>query len=413
MFARLFIVLILIFWQGQMALFGQVGKKGLEWIDRALEEDKLIQADSALKAQLKAIKSEGLLDSLPLYLFYVGRIENEKSGKGIAKVKEFIADFISLKHSAKLNKLVFREAAGFYEYVGELNLAYQANLSAFEWGQKDPEISSKELGKIQNNLGTLSLYLGNRLQAKAHVHHAIALYRKESKVDPESLYLSYNALGNLHWYGSRMDSAEYFFSQALSQFESMKDNPRNKYYRPAMVLNNLAGVQAALGKTSAGIKSMEQTIEHLGQYIKQVNDVQEIAKGKEFQYQAIDNLAGMHKGIGNYSRARDLLEYAYEQKNQPLGLRVRKFLNPRSCWDSCILPFMKMRLLKISFWKDLHLLTNLEGIICIGRQMPTVLWLASKRIKVKAKPLCIIINWRTRFTNNFWKVNLITSIWIF
>jgi hypothetical protein len=321
MFARFFIVLILIFWQGQMALFAQVGNKGLAWIDAALLENKLIQADSALKAQLKIIKSDGLFDSLPQYLFYVGRIENEKSGqiKAIGRVEDFIADFISQKHSPALNKYIYREAAGFYEYIGDLKLAYEANQSAFDWGQKDPETTSKELGKIQNNMGTLSLYLGNRLQAKDHVHQAIALYKKESKIDAESLYLSYNALGNMHWYGSRMDSAEYYFLEALSQFESMADTPRNKYYRPAMVLNNLAGVQSVLGKTSAGIKSMEQTIEYLTDYIKAMDDVQEIAKGKEFQYQAIDNLAGMHRGLGNYSRAKDLLEYAYEQKKINFG----------------------------------------------------------------------------------------------
>ncbi|MCH6233785.1 CHAT domain-containing protein [Cognataquiflexum rubidum] len=301
--------------------FAQVGQKGLEWIDRALEEKHSLQADSALKAQIKSIYQYGLIDSLPLYTSYIGRVETEKSGqkKGIAKVQKFISDFLSQNHSPKLNKQIHREAAGFYEYIGELELAYQANQSAFDWGQKDSETTFKELGKIQNNMGTLSLYLGNRAQAKVHVHQAISLYRKEPKVDAESLYLSYNALGNMHWFGARMDSAEYYFLKALKQFGDMSDTPRNKHYRPAMVLNNLAGVQSALGKTSAGIKSMEQTIDHLSDYIAAMSDVQEIAKGKEFQYQAIDNLAGMHKGLGNYSRAKDLLEYAFEQKKSSFG----------------------------------------------------------------------------------------------
>ncbi|WP_113923380.1 CHAT domain-containing protein [Cognataquiflexum aquatile] len=312
---------LILFASGMKESFAQVGQKGLEWIDRALEEKNYLQADSALKAQLNSIQQNGLVDSLPLYTSYIGRVETEKSGQknGIAKVQKFISDFLSQKHSPKLNKQIHREAAGFFEYIGELELAYQANQSAFDWGQKDPETSSKELGKIQNNMGTLSLYLGNRAQAKVHVHQAISLYRKEPKVDAESLYLSYNSLGNMHWFGARMDSAEYYFLEALKQFGDMNDTPRNKHYRPAMVLNNLAGVQSALGKTSAGIKSMELTIDHLSDYIAAMSDVQEIAKGKEFQYQAIDNLAGMHKGLGNYSRAKDLLEYAFEQKKSSFG----------------------------------------------------------------------------------------------
>lgn len=312
---------LLFFTSGLQQSFAQIGQKGLEWIDSALEKEELLQADSALKAQLMAIQVGMIIDSLPQYLFYVGRIENEKSGQknSILKVQKFISDFVSQNHSPKLNIQIHREAAGFYEYIGELELAYHANQTAFDWGQKDAEITFKELGKIQNNMATLSLYLGNRVQAKVHVHKAISLYKKETKLDAESLYLSYNALGNIHWYGARMDSAEYYFLEALKQFGDMIDTPRNKHYRPAMVLNNLAGVQSALGKTSAGIKSMEQTIDHLSDYIKAMSDVQEIAKGKEFQYQAIDNLAGMHKGLGNYSRAKDLLEYAFEQKKASFG----------------------------------------------------------------------------------------------
>ena len=316
-----YFLFLLFFALGLQQSFAQVGQKGLEWIDSALKEEKLIQADSALKAQLEVIKKNSLIDSLPQYLFYVGRIENEKGGQknAISKVEKFISDFLSKSLSPKLNKQIHREAAGFYEYIGELELAYHANQTAFDWGKKDAEITPKELGKIQNNMATLSLYLGNRVQAKGHVHRAISLYRQEPKVDPESLYLSYNALGNLHWYGSRMDSAEYYYLEALKQFESMSDTPRNRHYRPAMVLNNLAGVQSTLGKTSSGILSMEKTIDHLTEYIKALDDVQEIAKGKEFQYQAIDNLAGMHKGLGNYSRAKDLLEYAFEQKKSSFG----------------------------------------------------------------------------------------------
>jgi CHAT domain-containing protein len=315
------IFFLLFFTSGLQQSFAQVGQKGLEWIDSALKVEKLIQADSALKSQLTVIKKNALNDSLPKYLFYVGRIENEKSGQknSILKVQKFISDFISQNYPAGLNKQIYREAAGFYEYIGELELAYQSNQSAFEWGQKDPETGAKELGKIQNNMATLSLYLGNRVQAKVHVHKAISLYKKEPKLDAESLYLSYNSLGNIHWFGARMDSAEYYFLEALKQFADMADTPRNKHYRPAMVLNNLAGVQSVLGKSSSGIRSMEETIDHLSDYIQAMSDFQEIAKGKEFQYQAIDNLAGMHKELGNYSRAKDLLEYAYEQKKISFG----------------------------------------------------------------------------------------------
>lgn len=321
MSARFFTGLILIFCLGQRETSAQVGQKGLAWIENALENNQVSKADSALKAQLKLAAAQGLNDSLPLYVSFVGRIAGEKGGdaKGIEAVNRFIDEFLKMGLSPNRNKNVYREAAAYFEFIGETALAYEANLKAFEWASQDPLTSFKDRGRIQNNLATYSLYLGKRAQAKAHVFKAIELYRKEPNPDPESMYLSYNALGNISWFGSRFDSAEYYFKEALKQLTEMEATPRNQHYRPAMVLNNLAGVQAVLGKTSAGIQSMETTIQHLNRYIEAMSDPLEIAKGQEFLYQAIDNLAGMHKGLGNYSKARELLEYAYEQKKSAFG----------------------------------------------------------------------------------------------
>jgi CHAT domain-containing protein len=321
MSARFFTVLILIFCLGQRESFAQVGKTGLDWIENALENNQVSKADSAFKAQLKLAAAEGMVDSIPLYVSYMGRIAGEKGGdaKGIEAVNRFVDEFLEKGLAPNLNKQAFREAAGYFEYIGATALAYEANIKAFDWASKDPQTSFKERGRIQNNLASYSLYLGKRAQAKEHSFKAIALYRKEPKLDPESMYLSYNALGNINWFGSRFDSAEYYFSEALKQFPEMEATPRNQHYRPAMVLNNLAGVQAVLGKTSAGIQSMETTIRHLSDFIEAMSDPLEIAKGQEFLYQAIDNLAGMHKGLGNYSKARELLEYSYEQKKSTFG----------------------------------------------------------------------------------------------
>ena len=149
---RQIVFFLILFAQGMQESFAQVGQKGLEWIDSALEKEELLQADSALKAQIKSIYQEGLIDSLPLYTSYIGRVETEKSGQknGITKVQKFISDFLSQKHSPKVNKQIHREAAGFYEYIGELELAYHANQTAFDWGQKDAEITFKELGKYSS-----------------------------------------------------------------------------------------------------------------------------------------------------------------------------------------------------------------------------------------------------------------------
>ncbi len=321
MAVRFFFAFILFSCLYQSMAFCQVGQAGLRMIENALQSGEVAKADSALKTQLNFAKHNGLNDSIPLYTSYVGRVAGEISGntKGIESVNRFVGEFLEEGHPANLNKQIYLGAASYFEYIGRTSLAYQANLRAFHWASIDSLTSFKDRGRIQNNLATYSLYLGKRTQAKEHVFKAIELYRREPKLDPESMYLSYNALGNINWYGSRFDSAEYYFQEALRQFPEMEATPRNQHYRPALVLNNLAGVQSVLGKSSAGIQSMETTIRHLNDYIKEVENPLEKAKSQEFLYQAIDNLAGMHKGLGNYTKARDLLEYACEQKKRTFG----------------------------------------------------------------------------------------------
>jgi hypothetical protein len=164
MSARFFTGLILIFWLGRQETVAQVGQSGLVWIENALENNQVSKADSALKAQLKLAAAEGMDDSLPPYVSYVGRIAGEKGGdaKGIEAVNRFVDEFLEKGLAPNLNKQAFREAAGYFEYIGATALAYEANIKAFELGQQRSENQLQGTGENPKQPSQLFTLFGKK-----------------------------------------------------------------------------------------------------------------------------------------------------------------------------------------------------------------------------------------------------------
>ncbi|GAA0877411.1 CHAT domain-containing protein [Algoriphagus jejuensis] len=254
--------------------------------------------------------------ALPDYLEVLGRahlaISDEK--KANVQVESQIAKWGNVIKDPKGLKDLWIAAAGWYEYIGLLERAYQAEAKAVAFARQEPGISSKELGKLLVVLGSYSVNRMDLTAAKIHLQEAQALLEKEP--DPESIYRINSFLGNMAYFASKLDSAEFYYKKCLLAFEMMEPSPRNTHYRPAIVLNNLSGVQSAQGKTTESIQSMNGTIAHLKAYQGEEKDPGQRMKGKEFYFQAIDNLGGVYKGLGNFRKAQDLLEFSYEKKKE-------------------------------------------------------------------------------------------------
>lgn len=287
--------------------------------------DSLIGAGSPVKSlglirdHIVALKKSENYAGLAEYLEVLGRAHLAISDEAQAnsQVERQLAEWEKLLQSPHELKELWLAAASWYEYVGALQKAYQAELNAVEFARKEPGISPKELGKLLVNLGAYSVNRMDLTTAKKHLHEAGRLLEKEP--DPESIYRINSFLGNMAYFASRMDSAEFYYRKCLLAFEMMEPSPRNSHYRPAIVLNNLSGVQSAQGKTTDAIQSMNGTIRHLKSFQEKEKDPAQRMKGKEFYFQAIDNLGGIYKGLGNFRKAQDLLEYSYGKKKESFG----------------------------------------------------------------------------------------------
>ena len=60
--------------------------------------------------------------------------------------------------------------------------------------------------------------------------------------DYECVYLSGNNMGGIMWFASKIDSALHYFTVAMNALTKMDSTPYNRYYRPAVLNNNLAAM---------------------------------------------------------------------------------------------------------------------------------------------------------------------------
>ena len=295
--------------------FGQ----SIQTLDSLTEAGNPVKSLELIRNHILTFEKSENYGGLPDYLVVLGRAHLSISDENQAniQVENQLAKWGKLMHNPQELKNLWLAAASWYEYTGELEEAYQAELKAVRFARKEPEISPKELGKLLVNLGAYSINRMDLTAAKTYLNEAQLLLEKDP--DPESVYRINSFLGNMAYFASKLDTAEYYFKNCLMVFETMEPTPRNSHYRPALVLNNLSGVQSAQGKAGAAIQSQNEAIAHLKAFQEKETDPSQRMKAREFYYQALDNLAGIYKGLGNFRKAQDLLEFSYGKKQEFFG----------------------------------------------------------------------------------------------
>lgn len=296
-------------------LFAQDKVKGAAEIEAAIEAKNFKQAELLLQQQVQFFLKENNTDTLIYYIPLAGKIgmENGGPGKAAASMNILVGQIAAKKPSNITMRKTHLEVGEFFGVAGEDKKAYDACTEALKYA-----IAPLEIAKVENNLGVYAQRMGNAALSKQHHRRALAIRETEKDTDSEELYISYNAMASLMWYASKNDSANFFFNKALGALAKTKPTDRNKYYRPAMVQNNMSALYDADGKISNAIKAQQDAISNIQLYISGNDPAQKREDAKSFLFEATDNLAGFYKELGDYKKAKDLLLYSYHQKQQQL-----------------------------------------------------------------------------------------------
>lgn len=296
-----------------------VAAQSVAELDSLLNANQASEADKQVHRLVQRLVENGETGILPDYLEVYGRIQlalhDDKTT--FLKVNDQITNWERILKSPEQQKELWLAAASWYEYLGMLEKAYHAELTAYDFAQKQPKITFRELGNMQVNLGAYSVNRMDIPTAKKHLAEAQKLL--ENDPDLYSIYRINSYLGNMAYFASKLDSAEYFYKKCILALEKSEPTPRNAFYRPALMYNNLSGVQSGQGKTTEAIASMNLTIDNLVSYAEVETDPTLLLIAREFYFQALDNLGGAYKGLGNFRKAQSLMEFSYEGKKAELS----------------------------------------------------------------------------------------------
>jgi CHAT domain-containing protein len=213
----------------------------------------------------------------------------------------------------------YEDSAKHYEALNQNLRAYNFGKKIFDLMSSMPGTSLEDLGKAESDMGTYAFRMGNISLSETHHRRALKLFQSMATPNYECLYLSGNNMGGIMWFASKIDSAIHYYQIALSALSKMDSTPLNRYYRPAVLNNNLAGIYNLQGKTTKGIAAMKTTIRNLRSYLA-INDTSlRRDNAIHFQFEATDNLAGFYKELGDYRQAFDLLMHSYQEKQKNLN----------------------------------------------------------------------------------------------
>lgn len=285
-------------------------------LEKAIADKNTALADSLLQNRLNYFFTNKLTDSLPHYIFYVGKVaalQNDEAATA-QKLQAFIDRTKTLSPRPIIVVNLYEQAAEYYTFAGQHAKAYETALQAYSLAEQIAGVQPEILAGINSDLGTYAFRKGDVSQGVSHHRKALAVFEKSKTPDYESYYTVANNMGAQMWYQSKLDSAVYYFDIALKVLAKTERTPINQYYRPAVVQNNVSGIYSVQGQAKKAIDAMTACIENLRTYLSIPEDVPKKSTAVTFQFEAIDNLGGIYKELGDFSQALNLQTYSYQQK---------------------------------------------------------------------------------------------------
>lgn len=286
---------------------------------KLIGESKYETADSLLKSHV-AFYSQQYPDSLANYILPMAQIllHTQNTEQVRKKLESFAHLAINQSQNPQVRIQVNMYLADFYNSVSEEKTAYDYYLTADTLAAKEKIQDYRQRALIQNNLSTTAFRMNKMELFALHSRQAEYLAKKSTKADGYILYLIYNSKANTFYYSYILDSAGYYYLKAAEYLKKSDKDDLQKKYSGAILNNNLAGIYNIQGKTSESIAAMQQAINDLSYYTEHPGTVENKTKSLEFLFEAMDNLAGIYKSIGDYHRALHLLLYSYQRKKEEL-----------------------------------------------------------------------------------------------
>ncbi|MCG2419938.1 CHAT domain-containing protein [Aequorivita sp. F47161] len=287
-------------------------------IQTLIEQDSLEKARAAVAKNIAYYRAEKIYDSIYNYIQFEGsfKLNNGNTKLAVQKAENLLEE---IKKNANPHYVVeaTTELGWIYDDAGLHQKAYNLMETARPFALRNTEPNNLDLASVEYRLGFYASKMGNFPLATNQYQKALQLLKKTGQQDYVFYNQVYNALGGMMWQETKLDSAKYYFQEAVKVLEKTNESDiMNRYYRPALVKMNLAVLWNALGKNRQAINISEESIAGFQNYINRSTDEARTFKAKSHQCMAIDNMATFYNTLGEHSRTQELIEYSFEQKKE-------------------------------------------------------------------------------------------------
>lgn len=311
---RFQLLFFLIFFQG----FSQEKTSSVKEIQKLIEQGSFAKARSEVTQTITIYRAEKKYDSLYNYIKFEGSIKLNNGDKNKAiKKAETLTEEIKKNASPHFIVEAITEMGWIYDDAGQHQKAYDLLETAIPFAKQNDEPQNTDLSGVSYRRGYYASKMGDFPLANKHYQRALKLLKKTGKPDYVFYNQVYNALGGMMWQEAKLDSAKFYFQEAVKVLEKTDETDiMNRYYRPALVKMNLAVIWNALGQNQQAISISEESISKFQEYIDRSTDEARIYRAKGNQCIVIDNMASFYNTLGEHSRAQELIEYSFEQKKK-------------------------------------------------------------------------------------------------
>ncbi len=316
--AKIIICAITLFLFGISPIYSQEKPKSINDIHLLISQDSLEKARSIITTNIDLYKIQKQYDSLVRYIQFEGSFKLNKGNTQVSinKAKK-LTDYIAATGDPHFIKQSLTEMGWIYDDAGQTGKAYDLLLEAVEPTSLITEPQNTDAASVQYSLGYYTTKIGNYPLSKKHFLKSLALLKKSKKEDYVFYNQIYNSLGGLFWQETKLDSANYYFEEAIAVLEKTDTTDiKNKLYRPSLIKLNRTIILNAMGKNKQAIDLSYELIEDLQTYIDSSIDELAIKSAKGNLFTALDNLASYHNTLGEYKRSEEIMEYSYAQKQK-------------------------------------------------------------------------------------------------
>ncbi len=300
-------------------LFAQIEPKSpVQYIQNLVQQDSLTKAKKLVSEYITTYKAEKNYDSLVKYIQFEGSfiLNNGNKQKAIKKA-EILTFEIKNTEDPHLVTEAYTELGWIYDDASLHQKAYELLTEALPYAKRNTEPKNTDYASVYYRLGYYASKLGNYTLSKKNYIKALQLLQKSGKEDYVFYNQVYNALGGIMWQETKLDSAKYYFEEAVKVLEKTDEKDiMNRYYRPALVKMNLAVLWNSLGKNQEAIAISQESYAQFQEYLNRSTDEARIKKVKTHQCVVLDNMATFYNTLGEHSRAQQLIEYSFEQKKK-------------------------------------------------------------------------------------------------